>query len=111
MPVDVPEPRVTRSSVCARKPPATRTRSNAKTTAKVNTSIGHSIITKLESLHLAVSNTLLGPFKCYVMQCGGMVCHSSRGKSTKVYGSMLLALRGGGVGGCQFSRRKSLRNT
>ena len=40
-----------------------------------------------------------GPFKCYVMQWGGGGLSAFPEKSvTKVYGSMLLVLRGGGWG-------------
>ena len=38
----------------------------------------------------------LGPFKCYVMQWGWEGVKFPRKKQTKVYGSMLLPLRGGG---------------
>ena len=47
----------------------------------------------------------LGPFKCFVTHSGrggGVKC--PRKSATKVYGSMLLALRGGE--GCRFSRKK-----
>ena len=43
----------------------------------------------------------MGPFKCYVMQMGVGVSNFSGKSITKVYGSMLLALRGG-----QNSREK-----
>ena len=51
-----------------------------------------------------------GPFKCYVMQWGVGAGQLSRKKSvTKVYGSMLLTLRGGGWGSNFLE--KALRNT
>ena len=40
----------------------------------------------------------MGPFKCYVTQMGWGVLDFPEKSVTKVYGSMLLALRGGGWG-------------
>ena len=50
----------------------------------------------------------LGPFICYVTQQGAGVSAFPEKSVTKVYGSTLLALRGGGGG--QISREKALRN-
>ena len=46
----------------------------------------------------------MGPFKCYMMQWGD-VSNFPEKIVTNVYGSMLLALRGGGY---QFSRKTSV---
>ena len=49
-----------------------------------------------------------GPFKCYVTQLGGGVSAFTEKSVTKMYGSTLLALRGGGWG--SNFQEKSVRN-
>ena len=49
-----------------------------------------------------------GPFKCYVTQGGGVSAFMEK-SVTKVYGSTLLALRGGGWG--SNFQENALRNT
>ena len=49
---------------------------------------------------------MMSPFKCYIMKWEWRV---ERVSITKVYGSALLALRGGGGAGCSISRRKKLQ--
>ena len=64
----------------------------------------------MPSKYTTMSNVRYDENICYDVGWGCQISHKK--KWTKVYGSMLLALREGGwVGGCPMSRKIVLRNT